>query len=306
MRSERGQGLFQAITTKTSGAHTLPVGTVNVDSTTPFASRGRFYIQDQAVDYTGKGATTFTGCTGGSGLIADDTKVSQSNHRFFWDREYEWGTKKGVLMFAGGGGSVDHWVKGIPTAREQTRAITAAGFPAASCAVDWEWNNAAIQARATDLRTYAQSRGLFAAGKVHVFGVSMGGGIAMGWAKANPTLVQSVCVEIPSIDMQWIHANDPLAQGYDASIEAAFEDTGDPGTVPVDADNPADNGATFDSNNIPVRIYATTDDPICVYSSMQSFDTAAGSTCELVTGGTGHAVTWIDYDDVGAFFAAND
>jgi hypothetical protein len=52
-----------------SGGQTLPQSTIHVSSTTGFTSSGTFYIETnlgtQAITYTGKTATTFTGCTGG-------------------------------------------------------------------------------------------------------------------------------------------------------------------------------------------------------------------------------------------------
>jgi uncharacterized phage protein gp47/JayE len=62
--------------TKTSGSHSSP-STLTVDDTTGFATTGRIYVGDQLGSYTGKTSTTFTGVTGLSGSIADDTKVVQ-------------------------------------------------------------------------------------------------------------------------------------------------------------------------------------------------------------------------------------
>jgi hypothetical protein len=59
------------------GTLTLPLSgaTVTVDSTTPFAASGTFYMSGSAglntITYTGKTATTFTGCTGGTGTVPD-------------------------------------------------------------------------------------------------------------------------------------------------------------------------------------------------------------------------------------------
>lgn len=59
-----------------TGAHTLPLATLTVASTTGFASAGSLMVGDnQLVTYTGKTATTFTGCAGGAGTIADGCAV---------------------------------------------------------------------------------------------------------------------------------------------------------------------------------------------------------------------------------------
>lgn len=69
-----------ADTLTNSGAGvTLPLGggAYPVDSTAEFRAAGRFYVKGQIVTYTGKTGTTFTGCTGGTGVIPDNTPVYQ-------------------------------------------------------------------------------------------------------------------------------------------------------------------------------------------------------------------------------------
>lgn len=73
----------QVATTITSGSNTaaLPQGTINVGSTTGFASAGQFTVLSSAgaqqITYTGKTGTTFTGCTGGIGTLFTGQKVTQ-------------------------------------------------------------------------------------------------------------------------------------------------------------------------------------------------------------------------------------
>jgi hypothetical protein len=58
----------------------LPQGTINVASTTGFASTGAIYVTTtngpQLVTYTGTGATTFTGCSGGTGAMTTGNAVT--------------------------------------------------------------------------------------------------------------------------------------------------------------------------------------------------------------------------------------
>jgi uncharacterized phage protein gp47/JayE len=61
-----------------NGAVTLPQATITVESTTDLKSNGSAWINDQEISYTGKTGTTLTGCTGGSGLQADNSVVRQS------------------------------------------------------------------------------------------------------------------------------------------------------------------------------------------------------------------------------------
>jgi hypothetical protein len=65
--------------TASSNNVALPTGTINVASTTGFATSGTIYVNTnlgfQLVTYTGTTATTFTGCTGGSGFMATTNQV---------------------------------------------------------------------------------------------------------------------------------------------------------------------------------------------------------------------------------------
>lgn len=81
-----------AATTTVSGAQTLPTPTTSIPvptytltvaSTTGFPAAGTIRVQNQVVLYTGKTATTFTGCTGGLGAIANGAAVVQSRQFLF-------------------------------------------------------------------------------------------------------------------------------------------------------------------------------------------------------------------------------
>ena len=72
-----GSIIYQANQTTTIAAGSnnvsLPTGTINVASTTGFPASGKILVVtslgSQLVTYTGVGATTFTGCTGGLGVM---------------------------------------------------------------------------------------------------------------------------------------------------------------------------------------------------------------------------------------------
>lgn len=76
-------GPAQVATTVASGSNavTLPTGTINVGSTTGFATAGQFTVLSSAgaqqVTYTGVTGTSFTGCTGGVGTLYTGVKVAQ-------------------------------------------------------------------------------------------------------------------------------------------------------------------------------------------------------------------------------------
>ena len=66
---------WPTVNTKINAVATLPTSTLTVVSTTGYPPIGTIYIQtnangSQAVNYTGKTTTTFTGCTGGTGSLS--------------------------------------------------------------------------------------------------------------------------------------------------------------------------------------------------------------------------------------------
>lgn len=69
--------------TPASNGLTLPQPTINVNSTTNFPSSGIIYVTTgsgtQVVTYTGLTATSFTGCTGGVGLMATNAAVTSGS-----------------------------------------------------------------------------------------------------------------------------------------------------------------------------------------------------------------------------------
>ncbi len=65
-------------------AVTLPADTITVTSTAQFPKSGKIVVQtaegDVEVAYTGKTATTFTGCTGGKGTLKAGTKIGATSN----------------------------------------------------------------------------------------------------------------------------------------------------------------------------------------------------------------------------------
>ena len=105
------------VSTKTSGTTNTSSygGTINVDSTTGFASAGDAEVGGRTFTYTGKSGTTFTGCSGLAGglTIPDDTLIIG-------------GTKRNTLLISinnahpaevqssGNSWEVNHWLDFVP------------------------------------------------------------------------------------------------------------------------------------------------------------------------------------------------
>ena len=74
-----------AASTTLSGTHVFPTGTVAVVSTAGFLDEGFLAIGGHFVSYSGRTATSFLGCSGGSGSVAGGVTVAQiGGVRFDW------------------------------------------------------------------------------------------------------------------------------------------------------------------------------------------------------------------------------
>lgn len=224
-------------------------------------------------------------------------------HRSGWERRYRSGTKKGVLACPGWNGDADHFFTVGTDQRTLIEPIIEAGFPFAAREEGSQWGNTESRARFTDLRTYAQSTLGFASGKVHLFGLSAGSLAALRWAMANPSLVQSIAVVLPAVDPQDIYDRDPASAGITASMNTAYSGR------PVDAENPSKNTASF--SGIPIKMWYSENDPICLPAKVTAFASATGaSTVSLGTqsGGaiTGHSINGIDPSQIANWIKAND
>lgn len=228
---------------------------------------------------------------------------SGQTHRAMWRRTYRADIAKlGVLTCPGWTGDADHWYQPGTDQLSLTAPIIEAGFPLAGRAEGQQWGNAESRAQFTDLRTYAQSHLNFKAGKVHLLGISTGSLACMRWAMANPTLTQSLSLLLPAVDPQDIYDRDPLGIGLKASISTAY------GGRPADSEVPALNTASFDG--IPIKMWYSPNDPICLPEKVTAFATATGATTvDLGTqsGGfaPGHSINGLDPDALRDWIAAN-
>lgn len=224
---------------------------------------------------------------------------SRGTQRYAYSRLYKPGSRSGVLMLFGRGGTRDSWFafNDALWPSGEISSITDAGFPVGSIDTGVLWGNSTMLTNISTLKTAGQTA-LFAAGGVHLLGASAGGLAVLAWATANPSLVKSITLVVPALDVQHIHTND--LGGFAAEIETAY------GGAPADADNPIDNLADFE--DFPIDLYYSTDDPYTPLATTEAFIDGVGSN---VTGhnmgAQAHAwtVPWSGAN-VAAFISEND
>lgn len=228
-------------------------------------------------------------------MVSSRGTVSGLLQRTAVRRIYRAGDARGVLFMNGWLSSLDFFFNPASADPSLLRGVTSYGWPLGCITTASTWGNSAIRADMSSLKTNLQAGLAVPTGKVHLFGQSMGGVCALNWAKNNPTLVQSICLVIPTVDIQAIYDNNRNSAA--SAISTAY------GGRPADAENPAKNAASFTS--FPMAIYYSTSDTYTTSSETTTFGAAAGATMHSM-GAIGHDVgTPFSGTAVGAFFTAN-
>lgn len=209
-------------------------------------------------------------------MVSDRGTVSSLAQRVGYGRMYKAGRRKGILALPGATFNQDWWFD-LDQATGEMRTLTELyGFPIGSCATLEDWGNSTMRARVSQLRTNCIAS-LFAGTKVHLMGVSAGGLSSLNWAKANPTLVQSISLLIPVVDVQAVYDNN--RESFQSSISGAY------GGRPPDSENPAKYAA--DLKGLPIRIYYSTNDSVTTSAETLNFAAAAGAET-FSMGAVGH------------------
>jgi hypothetical protein len=114
----------------------------------------------------------------------------------------------------------------------------------------------------------------------------------------NPTLVQSLSLMLPLVDVDDVYTNE--LWGMAAKISRAY------GGAPANGENPAENTASF--AGMPIRMWASPDDSICRWTPVNAFATATGA--DLINigaqGGLGHSLNGMDLSQLVEWVLEND
>lgn len=148
--------------------------------------------------------------------------------------------------------------------------------------------------------------------QVFLLGISMGGASVLNWVRnwqntaagsgndfANLSKVAAIGLILPALDMEDIVDNNRNA-GVASSIVNGYSGyTGGWATQGPTA-NPANYAAGY--SGVPIRIWYSTDDPICFEPSLTAFGAACGATMTSL-GAVSHTDAGLDYADLAAWFA---
>ena len=207
------------------------------------------------------------------------------------------GVRRGVLIHGGRGQTA---LGNLPP-DGVTRALAADSIPVmyADYSNGATWGNDVGRDRVGQLWTYQKNTWDAKTDKVCLYGASMGALPLLRWALANLSSVAAIALAIPAVSLVDLHDNN--RGGYAAEIETAHGVIGAyAGNATITARDPLQNAAAY--AGIPIKIWYSEDDPICVASAVAAFATAAAATA-VNMGKLGHATDPAYAADVKAFLA---
>lgn len=160
------------------------------------------------------------------------------------------------------------------------------------------WGNDVAQTRVSDARNWANGKFSPKNDKVILLGVSMGGLLALNWARANPNLVAAVALFFPAVDLQWVHDN-----GGTADTEAAYGGTLAAFNTAVASHNPAAHAIDYTGMNI--KIWHSDADATVGSATQVAFGDAAGIPRTVLPGAAHADLAAINTQQVRDFLAAS-
>lgn len=233
------------------------------------------------------------------------SSIGEANLSFLRKADPRAGTQRGVILCHGASVTETRYLDAanVPEQNRMVRAFADAGYPCiAHRQVSDSWANDAALAKVALAQTYLQGTLGAKSGKVFLFGTSMGGALAMAYARANPTLVQALVLFLPVSDVQDIVTNN--RSGLAASVNAAYSGGYSDGTYGA-----THNPTVFASSlaGLPVQTIYATDDTTVIPSTVTGVMSAIGGVdLHPVTGGHADAsLASIPSSTVLSFLAAN-
>lgn len=162
----------------------------------------------------------------------------------------------------------------------------------------WGYDHGNFNNKVDEVVAFCENKLRTKPNSVIAMGGSHGGGL-LNWVRVNQSKVECGLFVIPVLDFEDVRANN--RNGYAASVEAAYD-----GNTNWQTLRPTHNPVEYagELSAIPTRIYASENDPICIYGRAQAYAAAAGSNTELISlGNINHttsgmpwssAVDWIE------------
>lgn len=216
----------------------------------------------------------------------------------FWGRLHRAGAKRGVLY---GHGRDQNGQTLLTVYNVGKEGLADEGIPlvSADLAGARAWGNPTSVARVGDARTFLDSKLAPKNDKVLLYGGSMGSLALLNWARANKASVAAIALFLPIVDLDAVHGYAP----YAADIEAAYGGSLAAFNAAKDASNPM--AHVEDYEDIPIKLWYSTTDPIATPEPVAVFKAAVGANVELASmGAQNHTLNNFYAQEVVDFLAA--
>lgn len=206
-----------------------------------------------------------------------------------------------ILYVHGASDMADTWMR-IPARIPVLRALTQAGYTVTSHdnGGAQTWGNDTAMSRMTAAYEQLQADSGVQAGKVILFGQSMGGMNSILWAMRNPEKVACMVLAMPVIDLAEVRAT---PGGYTGLVDTALGVTYSDQAHGL-ARSPAVIARAGKAPKVPCQLWYGESDDLCKPAKAIEYATLTGAEVCLVSGG--HAeetVGRIDPDSVLSFLA---
>lgn len=213
------------------------------------------------------------------------------------------GTSPGVLLIGSHGAWSDNWQ--LAARFGQPDAIARRRFICVGTDSGSTWGNDTAMAyyadghdilqRLPSSLTASGTAGAGAkAGKIGLYGNSMGGTGALNYAKRHLAQISCIALVCPAVDVELFRATNGGGFGT-ASVEAAYTNN-----ATWQAARPTRNPVEFAAElaAIPIIIFSASDDPLIPPSTHTAFAAAHGNTEIVNMGAVGHTFTAAPPEDV--------
>jgi len=222
--------------------------------------------------------------------------IATERHVMWWHRldPLDPDAKIGMALIHGAGSTADYFVTDSVSGLIAPTAVSAHRMPAIATDAGGviSWGNSTAMTAMDATMSFFHSQTGARTDQVILLGQSMGATTVLNWARANISKVAAIVLHIPAVDLQDIIDNN--RSGLGPSVTAAY------GGNPPSAFNPAVNTATFAA--VPIRIWYSSNDIVCVPSVVTAFGAATGATMTNL-GAVNHTITGIDIDDMSTWLA---
>jgi pimeloyl-ACP methyl ester carboxylesterase len=236
--------------------------------------------------------------------------VASETHVIFYNRldTLDPNARIGIVFAHGFFANGDFFTKDDPTTgpwRQLVDAIVAKGIPIISTDLGGAstWGNETLVSRLDSSITYLNTITGARTDQVLLMGLSMGGTSVLNWAKnwnstnggdyANLSKVAGIALFAPAVDI--IDINDNNRGGLGSIPQASY--TSYPGGWDAHkaSANPVNNAAGY--TGVPIRIWYSTDDPVCIPSTQTAFASGSGATLTSL-GNVGHSALGLNVTQV--------